>query len=178
MGYAPGWPSTVGVDSAWVRAVSTRRAGCCAGLIGPPIRRGHAHGEVPEWPIGAVSKTVVPSRVPWVRIPPSPPTRNRTANAGRGRFQAAGGGKRSETHRLAGNLITSSRRTEQFVEKIAGAGCKNVNFGIRDRTRGPIFDGGPGLNVVFDRAAMSRPWTWNGRRIVLQVAECNAIARR
>jgi integrase len=28
---------------------------------------------VPEWSIGAVSKTVVPSRVPWVRIPPSPP---------------------------------------------------------------------------------------------------------
>ena len=30
-------------------------------------------GEVPEWSIGAVSKTVVPSPVPWVRIPPSPP---------------------------------------------------------------------------------------------------------
>ena len=30
-------------------------------------------GEVPEWPIGAVSKTVVRLRVPWVRIPPSPP---------------------------------------------------------------------------------------------------------
>ncbi len=33
-------------------------------------------GEVPEWSIGAVSKTVVPLRVPWVRIPPSPPTYN------------------------------------------------------------------------------------------------------
>jgi hypothetical protein len=31
------------------------------------------HGEVPEWPIGAVSKTVVRASVPWVRIPPSPP---------------------------------------------------------------------------------------------------------
>ena len=30
-------------------------------------------GEVPEWSNGTVSKTVVPSRVPWVRIPPSPP---------------------------------------------------------------------------------------------------------
>jgi hypothetical protein len=29
-------------------------------------------GEVPERSIGAVSKTVVPSRVPRVRIPPSP----------------------------------------------------------------------------------------------------------
>ena len=29
-------------------------------------------GEVPEWTIGTVSKTVVPSGVPWVRIPPSP----------------------------------------------------------------------------------------------------------
>jgi hypothetical protein len=30
-------------------------------------------GEVPEWLIGAVSKTVVLARVPGVRIPPSPP---------------------------------------------------------------------------------------------------------
>jgi hypothetical protein len=30
-------------------------------------------GEVPEWSNGAVSKTVEPARVPWVRIPPSPP---------------------------------------------------------------------------------------------------------
>ena len=32
-----------------------------------------SRGEVPEWSIGAVSKTVVPLRVPRVRIPPSPP---------------------------------------------------------------------------------------------------------
>src|SRR5262249_37825488 len=31
------------------------------------------HGEVREWLNRAVSKTVVPLRVPWVRIPPSPP---------------------------------------------------------------------------------------------------------
>jgi hypothetical protein len=30
-------------------------------------------GEVAEWSIAAVSKTVVPSRVPGVRISPSPP---------------------------------------------------------------------------------------------------------
>src|SRR5215510_11397881 len=30
-------------------------------------------GEVREWLNRAVSKTVVPLRVPWVRIPPSPP---------------------------------------------------------------------------------------------------------
>lgn len=37
-------------------------------------RKGHAltTGEVPEWSIGAVSKTVVPLRVPRVRIPASP----------------------------------------------------------------------------------------------------------
>jgi hypothetical protein len=28
---------------------------------------------VPEWSIGAVSKTVVRAAVPWVRIPPHPP---------------------------------------------------------------------------------------------------------
>ena len=32
-------------------------------------------GEMPEWSIGAVSKTAVPSRVPGVRIPLSPPKR-------------------------------------------------------------------------------------------------------
>ena len=30
-------------------------------------------GEVPEWPNGAASKSVVPEMVPGVRIPPSPP---------------------------------------------------------------------------------------------------------
>ena len=36
-----------------------------------PYKRGP--GEVPEWSIGTVSKTVVRASVPWVRIPPSPP---------------------------------------------------------------------------------------------------------
>src|SRR6516164_8243055 len=33
------------------------------------------YGEVREWLNRAVSKTVEPLRVPWVRIPPSPPFR-------------------------------------------------------------------------------------------------------
>ena len=33
-------------------------------------------GGVPEWSIGAVSKTVVRASVPWVRIPPPPPDRS------------------------------------------------------------------------------------------------------
>src|SRR5215207_543351 len=37
----------------------------------PSYKRGP--GEVPEWSIGTVSKTVVRASVPWVRIPPSPP---------------------------------------------------------------------------------------------------------
>ena len=43
----------------------------------PPAKCAAPHqnkrGEVPEWSNGAVSKTVEPARVPWVRIPPSPP---------------------------------------------------------------------------------------------------------
>ena len=35
--------------------------------------RGKSRGEMPEWSNGAVSKTVVPARVPRVRIPLSPP---------------------------------------------------------------------------------------------------------
>ena len=34
-----------------------------------------ANGEVSEWPKDLVLKTSVRSRVPWVRIPPSPPKR-------------------------------------------------------------------------------------------------------
>ena len=38
--------------------------------------KGSRYGEVREWLNRAVSKTVEPLRVPWVRIPPSPPFRN------------------------------------------------------------------------------------------------------
>src|SRR5215471_20128008 len=43
-----------------------------AGRESPTYKR--RAGEVPEWSIGTVSKTVVRASVPWVRIPPSPPT--------------------------------------------------------------------------------------------------------
>ena len=54
-----------------------RPEGACAcprARLNPaPYRRPPKRGEVPEWSIGAVSKTVVGLRPPWVRIPPSPP---------------------------------------------------------------------------------------------------------
>lgn len=37
-----------------------------------PLHAFSTNGEMPEWSIGAVSKTVVPLRVPRVRIPVSP----------------------------------------------------------------------------------------------------------
>src|SRR5882672_9565906 len=60
----------------------------------PPYKRDP--GEVPEWSIGTVSKTVVRASVPWVRIPPSPPFQNRTANAGRSRPYTRAGREGSE----------------------------------------------------------------------------------
>src|SRR5436190_23763844 len=48
---------------AWDAAVAPEES--------PSYKRGP--GEVPEWSIGTVSKTVVRASVPWVRIPPSPP---------------------------------------------------------------------------------------------------------
>ena len=36
------------------------------------LRPSNIYGGMPEWLIGAVLKTVVRSRVPWVRIPPPP----------------------------------------------------------------------------------------------------------
>src|SRR5712671_7691395 len=53
----PGWDATVAREESH------------------PYKRGP--GEVPEWSIGTVSKTVVRASVPWVRIPPSPPTNER-----------------------------------------------------------------------------------------------------
>ena len=50
--------------------------GACAswrGTLHPGAVTTPKRGEVPEWSIGAVSKTVVGLRPPWVRIPPSPP---------------------------------------------------------------------------------------------------------
>src|SRR5262245_42178159 len=50
------------------------QAWAAAAIVPPPSEATSFQcGEVPEWPNGAVSKTVVPLRVPWVRIPPSPP---------------------------------------------------------------------------------------------------------
>ena len=40
-------------------------------------------GEVPEWSIGTVSKTVVGASSPWVRIPPSPPLWQSAGHAAR-----------------------------------------------------------------------------------------------
>ena len=39
----------------------------------PVYKAPPGRGEVTEWPIVTVSKTVVRASVPWVRIPPSPP---------------------------------------------------------------------------------------------------------
>ena len=59
------------------------------------LRRPSKRGEVTEWSIVAVSKTVVGLRLPWVRIPPSPPLAPAKAlsRSGHGRiFQLFSGG--------------------------------------------------------------------------------------
>src|SRR5258707_13951750 len=67
-------PPQVNAGNPWFRAekgnirASNRRV---APTKPAPYKR--CPGEVPEWSIGTVSKTVVRASVPWVRIPPSPP---------------------------------------------------------------------------------------------------------
>ncbi len=86
------------------------------------------------------------------------------------------GGAQRHGHR--GNLLTSSRRPEQFVEKITEPRFEYVDFGVRDRhARGPIVDDAPRLNVVFDRAAKARPGTGHDIKIGRQFAECGAVAQ-
>ena len=43
-------------------------------IFAPVIANSDSIGEMPEWSIGAVSKTVEPFGVPRVRIPLSPPS--------------------------------------------------------------------------------------------------------
>ena len=72
----------------------------------PPRRQGR--GGVPEWPIGAVSKTVVLARAPWVRIPPPPPF-----IVSRGRRRSPPSEKRAEPAPTCGKLdsrLTGHRR--------------------------------------------------------------------
>src|SRR5215510_16005486 len=62
-------PETLENQATWPRSRARLQGGNHA-----PISGGlEDHGEVPEWSIGTVSKTVVRASVPWVRIPPSPP---------------------------------------------------------------------------------------------------------
>ena len=68
-------------------------------------------------------KACVRESVPWVRIPLLPPLQNRTANAGRSRFYAPSGGKRSEQialrphdpYFLFGHLHPLSQGAEVFA---------------------------------------------------------------
>jgi hypothetical protein len=80
---------------AWACGTTPARL-VSAPSLGRRAQRATDAGEVAEWLKAPHSKCGVPARVPRVRIPPSPPTQNRTANAGRSRFHAAGGGERSE----------------------------------------------------------------------------------
>ena len=56
-----------------IRPTPTFRLALAPRLPLNPPRDDPYRGEVTEWSIVAVSKTVDPSRGPWVRIPPSPP---------------------------------------------------------------------------------------------------------
>ena len=60
------------LENQAIRPASPDPDAAVAGAKAPPYKRGP--GEVPEWSIGTVSKTVVRASVPWVRIPPSPPS--------------------------------------------------------------------------------------------------------
>ena len=90
--------------------------------------------------------------------------------------QIEGGAQR---HGHAGNLLTSSRRPEQFVEQVAEPCFEYVDFGIRDRhARGPVVHDAPSLNIMFDRAAKARPGAGHDIEVGRQFAECGAVAQR
>src|SRR6266849_10003346 len=67
--------------------------------------RSQPYGEVAEWLNAPHSKCGIRATVSGVRIPPSPPLQNRTANAGRSRLRVRGGGQRSEPIALRAKSI-------------------------------------------------------------------------
>ncbi len=84
-------------------------------------------GEVPEWSIGAVSKTVDRSRGPWVRIPPSPPER------------------RPATSRMASEQVIARAKGKSREEDVSAeqpSAKKDPWLSVADeheeRTRGPV----------------------------------------
>ena len=70
-------------------------------------------GEVPEWSNGPDSKSGVRSRVPWVRIPPSPPVTNTGPLRPRFRYQWEESGENPVRHGSAGLPIRAAKRPEQ-----------------------------------------------------------------
>src|SRR5271165_712289 len=70
----------------------------CAQCYAPPLRgtRPMHPGGVAERSKAHAWKVCIRETVSRVRIPPPPPTQNRTANADRSRFYAAGGDQCSE----------------------------------------------------------------------------------
>src|SRR5579872_2484313 len=85
-----------------------------------------APGEVAEWSIAPHSKCGIRATVSGVRIPPSPPYQNRTANAGRSRLYAGRGGQRlkqitfrADDADLAVSDLDSLRERAEMVAAIA-----------------------------------------------------------
>ena len=117
-------------------------------------------GRVAEWFKAAVLKTAVGASPPWVRIPPLPPIQNRTANAGRSRFYARGGGERSEQIALRSHdadfavrdLDPLGQRAKVFAaiaaavdpDALAGGRGELLDHGGRDRLLPRAFQPSPG----------------------------------
>ena len=93
-------------------------------------------GEVPEWSNGAVSKTVVLSRVPRVRIPPSPPIPHKTlilrSNIPSGHFAPvhlykAGSGNYVSSSDLEGwHPLNGCRLSAAIVFGLSARPCRSV----------------------------------------------------
>ncbi len=112
------------------------RAGECQGSQGPGEVSGailrEIRGEVREWLNRAVSKTVEPSRAPWVRIPPSPPRPPQgmlsTEAAGLGLFSAP-----AMPTVLSRRLERASRHSQLVgAEPSRDAATKRVRLHVHD----------------------------------------------
>ena len=127
-------PGLAGPVPSAIRPLSTRTA------AQPPS--GARRGEVPEWSIGTVSKTVVPLRVPWVRIPPSPPLPCREPSIGRPQARKAPSSRAifqmpSEPRRLGDTSKAVSERLLSLITRTPPPAVR-VQNSLRLQRFGPI----------------------------------------
>ena len=125
-------------------------------------------GEVAEWSIAAVLKTVEPVRVPWVRIPPSPPNSPLASLAGAAGLQA-----RSDSVRLSYRARIPPSRSRQATHPQLAPAARWESRTFRAEKDSVDFSFLQGCHT-FPVAAQgcTRIWSWDAQTTLHALSPC------